>query len=132
MVNLSKVVGDFVTEQKVINDELSQRIDNLDKRMDGRENDLSHKIDNLQYSISRFTNLNTVQEKERFSSQTYQNPKGIHVVEAQKRESSMVREVNAVLVNQPTFNPKHDEGLPELLQLLATLSPWTRRKEMQP
>ncbi|KAL6349611.1 hypothetical protein AAG906_035772 [Vitis piasezkii] len=31
--------------------------------MDGMQNDLSQKIDNLQYSISRLTNLNTVQEK---------------------------------------------------------------------
>ncbi|RVW86038.1 Retrovirus-related Pol polyprotein from transposon 297 [Vitis vinifera] len=39
------------------------------------------KIDNLQYSISRLTNLNTVQEKGRFPSQPHQNPKGIHEVE---------------------------------------------------
>ncbi|RVW63849.1 hypothetical protein CK203_055623 [Vitis vinifera] len=45
-----------------INAQLSQRIDNLDKMMDGRQNDLSQKIDNLQYSISRLTNLNTVRE----------------------------------------------------------------------
>ncbi|RVX20924.1 hypothetical protein CK203_002396 [Vitis vinifera] len=70
MVNLSKVVGDFVGAQKSINAQLSQRIDNvessLNKRMDGMQNDLSHKIDNLQYSISRFANLNIVQEKETF------------------------------------------------------------------
>ena len=44
----------------------------------------------------------------------------------------MVKEVKAVMVYQPTFNPKHDEGLPEPSDLLATLSHWTRRKEMQP
>ncbi|RVW26257.1 hypothetical protein CK203_049682 [Vitis vinifera] len=33
------------------------------------------KIDNLQYSISRLTNLNTVQEKGRFPSQPHQNPR---------------------------------------------------------
>ncbi|RVW12776.1 hypothetical protein CK203_108797 [Vitis vinifera] len=63
IVNLSKVMGDFIGDQKSINAQLSQRIDNLDKKMDGRQNDLSQKIDNLQYSISRLTNLNTVQEK---------------------------------------------------------------------
>ena len=47
-------------------------------------------------------------------------------------ETSMVREVKGVMVDQPTFKPKHDEGLPEPSYLLATLSPWTRRKEMQP
>ena len=70
-MNLSKVVGDFVGEQKAINVQLSQRIDSVEstlnkmmdgmnKRMDGMQNDLSQKIDNLQYSISRLTNLNTV------------------------------------------------------------------------
>ncbi|RVW73514.1 hypothetical protein CK203_060024 [Vitis vinifera] len=79
--NLSKVVGDFVGDQKAfnvqqedfvgaqkaINAQLSQRIDSvestLNKRMDGMQNDLSQKIDNLQYSISRLTNLNTVSGK---------------------------------------------------------------------
>ena len=71
-MNLSKVVGDFVGDQKSINAQLSQRIDSvenkLNKRMDGMQNDLSHNIDNLQYSISRLTNLNTVQKKGRFPS----------------------------------------------------------------
>ena len=44
----------------------------------------------------------------------------------------MVRKIKAVMVDQPTFKPKHDEGLLEPSHLLATLSPWTRRKEMQP
>ncbi|KAL6311313.1 hypothetical protein AAG906_025529 [Vitis piasezkii] len=78
MVNLSKVVGDFVGAQKSINAQLSQRIDSvessLNKRMDGIQNDLSQKIDNLQYSISRLTNL-----------------------KAHKRESSQVRDVKAVI-----------------------------------
>ena len=63
-------------DQKSINAQLSQRIDNventLNKMMDGMQNDLSQKIDNLQYSISRLTNLNTVQEKGRFPSQPHQ------------------------------------------------------------
>ena len=65
--------------------------------MDGRQNDLYQKIDNLQYSISRLTNLNTVQEKGRFPSQPHQNPKAIHEVEAQEGESSRMREVKAVI-----------------------------------
>ena len=67
-MNLSKVVGDFVGDQKSINAQLNQRIDSVENRMDGMQNDLSQKIDNLQYSISRLTNLNTVQEKGRFPS----------------------------------------------------------------
>ncbi|RVW45762.1 Retrovirus-related Pol polyprotein from transposon 17.6 [Vitis vinifera] len=55
------------------------------------------KIDNLQYSISRLTNLNTVQEKGRFPSQPHQNPKGIHEVETHEAESSQVRDVKALI-----------------------------------
>ncbi|KAL6340521.1 hypothetical protein AAG906_010429 [Vitis piasezkii] len=118
MVNLSKVVGDFLGAQKSINAQLSQMIDSVDsslnKMMDGIQNDLSHKIDNLQYSISRFANLNKVQEKENFPSQHYQNSKGIHEVEAQKGESSMVKEVKTVItlrsgkeVDLPTSKLEH-------------------------
>ncbi|RVW23109.1 hypothetical protein CK203_107490 [Vitis vinifera] len=66
IVNLSKVMGDFVGEQKAINSQLHQKIENVEssqiKRMEGMQNDLSQKIDNIQYSISRLTNLNTVKK----------------------------------------------------------------------
>ncbi|RVW13948.1 hypothetical protein CK203_115413 [Vitis vinifera] len=105
IVNLSKVVGDFVGDQKSINAQLSQRIDSventLNKRMDGMQNDLSQKIDNLQYSISRLTNLNTVQEKGRFPSQPHQNPKGIHEVETHEGESHRLERIEEIL---PLFN----------------------------
>ncbi|RVW87282.1 Retrovirus-related Pol polyprotein from transposon 17.6 [Vitis vinifera] len=87
IVNLSKVMGDFVGEQKAINSQLHQKIENVEssqiKRMEGMQNDLSQKIDNIQYSISRLTNLNTVIEKGKFPSQPSQNPKGVHEVETQ-------------------------------------------------
>ena len=113
-------MGDFVGDQKSINAQLNQRIDNvestLNKMMDGMQKDLSQKIDNVQYAISRLTNLNTVQEKGKFPSQPHQNPKGIHEVEAQEGESSNVREVKAVItlrsgkeVDHPTSKPKHNE-----------------------
>ena len=83
--------------------------------MDGIQNDLSQKIDNLQFSISRFANLNTVQEKENSHSQPYQNSKGIHEVEAQNGESSMVKEVKTVItlksgkeVDLPTSKLEHE------------------------
>ena len=120
IVNLSKVVGDFVGDKKSINAQLSQRIDSventLNKRMDGMQNDLSQKIDNLQYSISRLTNLNTMQEKGRFHSQPHQNPKGIHEVEIHEGESSQVKDVKALItlrsgkkVEPPTPKPHVEE-----------------------
>ncbi|KAL6319630.1 hypothetical protein AAG906_020707 [Vitis piasezkii] len=108
IVNLTKVVEDFVANQKSIIDQfrqeksqVRQEIDNQDRKMDGRLNDLSQKTDNLEYSNSRLINLNT-------------------------------KKVKVVMVDQPTFKPKYDEGLPESLEKLANLSSWTRRKEMQP
>nr|CAN80398.1 hypothetical protein VITISV_003481 [Vitis vinifera] len=44
------------------------------------------KIDNLQDSISRFANLNTMQEKENSPSQPHQNQKGIHEMEAKESD----------------------------------------------
>ena len=85
------------------------------------QNYLSQKIDNLQYSILRLTNLNTVQEKGKFPLQPHQSPKGIHEVEAQEGESSLVREVKVVItirsgkeVDLPTSKPEHEpESEPE-------------------
>ena len=83
--------------------------------MDGKHNDLSQKIDNLQYQILRPTNLNTVQEKGKFPSQPHQNPKVIHEVEAQEGESSQMREVKAIItlrsdkeVDLPTPKPEQE------------------------
>ena len=80
------------------------------------QNDLSQKIDNLQYSISRLTNLNIVQEKGRFPSQPHQNPKSIHELEAHEGESSQVRDVKALItlrsgkkVEFPTPKPHVEE-----------------------
>ncbi|XP_059596429.1 uncharacterized protein LOC132254561, partial [Vitis vinifera] len=79
---------------------------------------LYHKIDNIQYSISRLTNLNTVNEKGKFPSQPSQNPKGVHEVETQEGDSSKLREVKAVItlrsgkeVDQPLPNLGPDEEL---------------------
>ena len=75
IVNLSKVVGHFVEEQKGINVQLAQRIDTvestLNKRIDGLESSLNY---NLQYSITKINNLLEVQERGRFPSQTLPNP----------------------------------------------------------
>ncbi|RVW12410.1 hypothetical protein CK203_111640 [Vitis vinifera] len=68
VVNLTKVVEDFVAHQKSIIDQFRQEIDSQDRKMDGRLNDLSQKTDNLKYSSSRLINLNMEREKENFPS----------------------------------------------------------------
>ncbi|RVW13542.1 Retrovirus-related Pol polyprotein from transposon 297 [Vitis vinifera] len=115
IVNLSKVMGDFMGEQKAINSQLYQKIENVEssqiKRMDGMQNDLSQKIDNIQYSISRLTNLNTMNEKGKFPSQPSQNPNGVHEVETQDGESSKLREVKAVITLRS--GKEVDQSLPK-------------------
>ncbi|RVX23066.1 Retrovirus-related Pol polyprotein from transposon 17.6 [Vitis vinifera] len=92
--------------------------------MDGMQNDLYQKIDNIQYSISRLTNLNTVNEKGKFPSQPSQNPKGVHEVETQEGDSSKLREVKAVItlrsgkeVDQP-LPKKEIKNSSEILEVL--------------
>ena len=74
IMNLSKVVGNFVEEQKAINAQANQRIDTvestLNKKIGNLQFEISQKYDNLQYSISRLTNQQQVQEKGKFPSQT--------------------------------------------------------------
>ena len=114
ILNLSKVVGNFVEEQKGINVQLAQRIDTientLNKRIDGLESNLNQKIDNLQYSITKINKLLEVQERGRFPSQTLPNPKGIH--EVGSSNNSGMDEVKAIItlrsgkeVDQPMPKP---------------------------
>ena len=81
-MNLSKVMGNFVEEQKTINAQINQRIEkverSMDKRIDGLHKSLNQKIDTMQSSISSLTNQQQVQEKRRFPSQTLPNPRGVH------------------------------------------------------
>ena len=65
-------MGNFVEEQKVVNVQLNQRVDTvestLNTRLDGFKSEIAKKFDNLQYSISRLTNHQQVQEKGKFPS----------------------------------------------------------------
>ena len=57
LLDLTKLVGDVVDEQKEFNAQLSQKnhtVENsLDQRLDGLQSEMDKKIDNLHYSISR-------------------------------------------------------------------------------
>ena len=125
ILNLSKVVGNFVEEQKGINVQLAQRIDTventLNKRIDGLESNLNQKIDSLQYSITKINKLLEVQERGRFPSQTLPNPKGIH--EVGSSNNSGMDEVKAIItlrsgkeVDQPMPKPVENSRQGEELQ----------------
>ena len=110
ILNLSKVVGNFVDEQKGINVQLAQRIDTventLNKKIDGLESKLNQKMDNLQYSITKINKLLEVQERGRFPSQTLPNPKGIHEVGSGMDEvKSIITLRSGKEVDQPMPKP---------------------------
>ena len=115
-MNLSKVVGNFVEEQKAVNIQANQRIDTvestLNKKIENLQSDLAQKFDNLQYSISRLTNQQQVQEKGKFLSQTQPNPRGVHQLSSSSEPTSRIDEVKAVItlrsgkeVEQPVPKP---------------------------
>ena len=62
ILDLTKLVGDFVEEQKTFNAQLSQRIhtveNSLDQKLDGLQSEMDQKFDNLQSGIDKkFDNL---------------------------------------------------------------------------
>ena len=79
-MNLSKVVGNFVEEQKTINAQINQIIEkvesSIDKRIEGLHKSLNQKFDTMQSTINSLNNQQKVQEKWRFPSQTLPNPRG--------------------------------------------------------
>ena len=121
IVNLSKVVGNFVQEQKRINVQLAQRIDTventLNKKIDGLESNLKQKMDNLQYSITNINKLLEVQERGRFPSQTLPNPKGIHEVGSGMDEvKSIITLRSGKEVDQPLPKPVEESRQGEEMQ----------------
>ena len=78
----------------------------LNKRIDGFQNEIAQKIDNLQCSISRFTNQHQVQEKGKFSSQTQQNPKRVHEIDDSGETPPKMDEVKAVITLRSGKNVK--------------------------
>ena len=110
ILNLSKVVGNFVDEQKGTNVQLAQRIDTV-------ENTLNKKFDNLQYSITNINKLLEGQERGRFPSQTLPNPKGIHEVGSGMDEvKSIITLRSGKEVDQPLPKPVEESMQGEDMQ----------------
>ena len=121
ILNLSKVVGNFVEEQNGINVQLAQRIDTientLNKKIDGLESNLKQKMDNLQYSITNINKLLEGQKKGRFPSQTLPNPKGIHEVGSGMDEvKSIITLRSGKEVDQPLPKPVEESRQGEEMQ----------------
>ena len=121
ILNLSKVVANFVEEKKGTNVQLAQRIDTvestLNKKIDGLESNLNQKIDNLQYSITNINKLLEGQERGRFPSQTLPNPKGIHEVGSGMDEvKSIITLRSGKEVDQPLPKPVEESRQGEEMQ----------------
>ena len=73
ILDLTKLVGDFVEEHKTFNAQLSQRIhtveNSLDQKLDGLQSDIDQKFDNLQYSNSKLAS-------QQHAHQEGENPEG--------------------------------------------------------
>ncbi|KAL6334530.1 hypothetical protein AAG906_018027 [Vitis piasezkii] len=67
ILKISKVMEDFVGEQQKINSHLNEKIDNMESsinvRMEGVYNDLSLRIEKVQDSIEKLTNLDIARGK---------------------------------------------------------------------
>ena len=110
ILNLSKVVDNFVEDKKGTNVQLAQRIDIV-------ENTLNKKFDNLQYSITNINKLLEGQERGRFPSQTLPNPKGIHEVGSGMDEvKSIITLRSGKEVDQPLPKPVEESRQGEEMQ----------------
>ena len=110
MLNLSKVVGNFVNNQNGTNEQLTQGIDTVEKTM-------NKKFDDLQYSITNINKMLEGQERGRFPSQTLPNPKGIHEVGSGMDEvKSIITLRSGKEVDQPLPKPVEESRQGEKLQ----------------
>ncbi|XP_059597281.1 uncharacterized protein LOC132254785, partial [Vitis vinifera] len=120
IVNLSKILGDFIGDQKNINIQVNQRIDHVEtsfnQKFDSLQTNLTQRIDNMQLAISKLTSMHTVQEKGKFSSQPQQNPSGVHEIGETSESFIEKDEVKAVItlrggkqVDQPMPKPKENK-----------------------
>ena len=89
-------MGNFVKEQKAVNVQLNQRVDTMESTLK-KEIRWVQNFDNLQYSISKLTNQQQVQEKGKFPSQTQPNPRGVHEVASASEPTPNMDEVKATI-----------------------------------
>ena len=118
ILDLAKLVGDVVEEQKKINAQLSQKIDtmenNVNKRIDGLQSEMEQKLDNLQYSISKLAQQ-LDQEEENLEEECL---------------------TETILVEQAQLQPQEElkveslEALEELQDAPVTFWPWKKEEQI--
>ena len=121
ILDLTKLVGDVVEEQKKINAQLSQKIDtmenNVNKRIDGLQSEMEQKLDNLRYSISKLAQQ-LDQEEENLEEECLTETIFVEQAQLQPQE-----ELKVVLVEAP---PEELQDAPESGDIF-----WPCKKEEQ-
>ena len=136
ILNIIKLVGDLVAEQKMINAHWNQRIDNvesyLSQKLDELQNDMFQKLNNLEDSISRLTNQQHVHSEEVYLSDTMveehctlltEEGNGKEVVEEPRKHVLKPFPTNNPLPVVPPTNQVYILPTPEAYPALETPSP---------
>ena len=122
ILDLTKLVGDVVEEQKKINAQLSQKIDtmenNVNKRIDGLQSEMEQKLDNLQYSISKLAQQ-LDQEEENLEEECLTETILVEQAQLQPQEELKVELVEAPL-----------EELQDALESGDTFWPWKKEEQI--
>ena len=118
ILDLTRIVDDFVAENKKINAHSDHRIvtveDNLNKKIDGLKNDFEHKWENLQDSIESLINQQQYPPEEECLSDTMV---GKH--SEQQLQEEMIEDFVEVV-----------EGLSESSNIGVTFWPWKKEEQI--
>ena len=108
ILNLSKLVDNFIEEQRVVTVQANQEINtvesSLNKKLDGFQSEIDQKLDILQESISKLTNQLVHQEEE--------NPEGGCLTDTMVEEQCQ------------------QQGLSESSYTCVVVCPWEKEKEI--
>ncbi|WKA06802.1 hypothetical protein VitviT2T_024683 [Vitis vinifera] len=122
ILKISKVMEDFVGEQQKINSHLNEKIDNMESsmnvRMEGVYNDLSLRIEKVQDSIEKLTNLDIARGKRKLPPQPHHNLQGTNAKRSRKvlKIDTLVGDCYDNSMNQPSIENhkvQDDKGLLE-------------------
>ena len=111
ILNLSKLVDNFIEEQRAVDVQANQEIDivesSLNKELDGLQSELDHKFDNLECSISKLAS-------QQHAHQEGENPKGGCLTDTMVEEQCK------------------QQGLSESSYICAVVCPWEKKEEILP
>ncbi|KAL6334278.1 hypothetical protein AAG906_014678 [Vitis piasezkii] len=137
ILKISKVMEDFVGEQRKINSHLNEKIDNMESsinvRMEGVYNDLSLRIEKVQDSIEKLTNLDIARGKRKLPPQSHHNLQGTNAKRSRKvlMIDTLVGDCYENSMDQPSIENhkvQDDKGLLEPFK--ASTSPGREEKRI--